>query len=195
MPGKCKFQDAWLEKDIYRDWLMRDVHDIHSARCRACCKFIKLQTMGEAALTSHAGGAGHKAAVCKLMEAQALYRSQSARNIRKSPGDEGSSSPCMPCESNIISIHDANGSVAQVKGTFWPEEEEKQRCGLLQPEEIKTPPFEWSELNHNKNTISIIPSYRILTSQQLLSQQQVVPQSVPPGAEDPLLSLTLQTWA
>lgn len=68
MPGKCKFQDAWLEKDIYKDWLMRDVHDIHSARCRACCKFIKLQTMGEAALTSHAGGAGHKAAVRKLVE-------------------------------------------------------------------------------------------------------------------------------
>lgn len=47
---------------------MKDVHDIHFARCRACCKSIKLQTMGEAALTSHAGGAGHKAAVRKLVE-------------------------------------------------------------------------------------------------------------------------------
>lgn len=47
---------------------MKDTHDIHFARCRACCKSIKLQTMGEAALTSHAGGAGHKAAVHKLME-------------------------------------------------------------------------------------------------------------------------------
>ncbi|XP_040904068.1 uncharacterized protein LOC121188394 [Toxotes jaculatrix] len=68
MPGKCKFQDSWLSKDIYKDWLVKDVQDIHFARCRACCKSIKLQTMGEAALTSHAGGAGHKAAVRKLVE-------------------------------------------------------------------------------------------------------------------------------
>ncbi|KAM7412296.1 hypothetical protein PAMA_021989 [Pampus argenteus] len=68
MPGKCKFQDSWLSKEIYKDWLIKDVQDIHFARCRACCKSIKLQTMGEAALTSHAGGAGHKAAVRKLLE-------------------------------------------------------------------------------------------------------------------------------
>ncbi|XP_028266347.1 uncharacterized protein fsbp isoform X2 [Parambassis ranga] len=68
MPGKCKFQDSWLAKDIYKDWLVKDMHDIHFARCRACCKSIKLQAMGEAALTSHAGGAGHKAAVRKLLE-------------------------------------------------------------------------------------------------------------------------------
>ncbi|XP_041858951.1 uncharacterized protein LOC121651113 [Melanotaenia boesemani] len=68
MPGKCKFQDSWLSKDAFKDWLMKDAHDIHFARCRACCKSIKLQTMGEAALTSHAGGAGHKAAVRKLLE-------------------------------------------------------------------------------------------------------------------------------
>ncbi|KAM3618223.1 uncharacterized protein V6R79_017544 [Siganus canaliculatus] len=68
MPGKCKFQDSWLSKGIYKEWLVKDVQDIHFARCKACCKSIKLQTMGEAALTSHAGGAGHKAAVRKLLE-------------------------------------------------------------------------------------------------------------------------------
>lgn len=68
MPGKCKFQDSWLSKGIYKEWLLKDLQDIHFARCRACCKSIKLQTMGEAALTSHAGGAGHKAAVRKLVE-------------------------------------------------------------------------------------------------------------------------------
>ncbi|XP_061689064.1 uncharacterized protein LOC133507723 isoform X2 [Syngnathoides biaculeatus] len=68
MPGKCKFQESWLSKDVYKNWLVKDTQDIHFARCRACCKSIKLQTMGEAALTSHAGGAGHKAAVRKLME-------------------------------------------------------------------------------------------------------------------------------
>ncbi|XP_029993864.1 uncharacterized protein fsbp isoform X2 [Sphaeramia orbicularis] len=72
MPGKCKFQDSWLSKDIYKEWLVKDGADIHFARCRACCKSIKLQTMGEAALTSHAGGAGHKAAVRKLTEGKVL---------------------------------------------------------------------------------------------------------------------------
>ncbi|CAL8252281.1 unnamed protein product [Arctogadus glacialis] len=69
MPGKCKFQVAWLSKDIYKDWLVKDPQDIQLARCKACCKAIKLQTMGEAALTSHAAGCGHKAAVRKLVEA------------------------------------------------------------------------------------------------------------------------------
>ncbi|CAL8259798.1 unnamed protein product [Gadus morhua 'NCC'] len=68
MPGKCKFQVAWLSKDIYKDWLVKDPQDIQLARCKACCKAIKLQTMGEAALTSHAAGCGHKAAVRKLVE-------------------------------------------------------------------------------------------------------------------------------
>lgn len=72
MPGKCKFQDSWLAKDIYKEWLVKDGADIHFARCRACCKSIKLQTMGEAALTSHAGGAGHKAAVRKLTEGKVM---------------------------------------------------------------------------------------------------------------------------
>ncbi|XP_075995104.1 uncharacterized protein LOC142989459 [Genypterus blacodes] len=71
MPG-CKFQDSWLSKEIYKDWLLKDPQDIHFARCRVCCKSIKLQTMGEAALTSHAGGAGHKAALRKLLEGKLL---------------------------------------------------------------------------------------------------------------------------
>ncbi|XP_051280467.1 uncharacterized protein LOC127376994 isoform X1 [Dicentrarchus labrax] len=78
MPGKCKFQNSWLSKGIYKDWLAKDVQDIHFARCRACGKSIKLRTMGEAALTSHAGGAGHKAAVRKLLEAGNLMMINSA---------------------------------------------------------------------------------------------------------------------
>ena len=73
MPGKCKFQESWLAKDAFKDWLARDADDIHFARCRACCKSIKLQTMGEAALTSHAGGAGHKAAVRKLLQGNLIH--------------------------------------------------------------------------------------------------------------------------
>ncbi|XP_045912183.1 uncharacterized protein LOC123975081 [Micropterus dolomieu] len=84
MPGKCKFQDSWLSKGIYKDWLVKDVQDIHFARCRACCKSIKLQTMGEAALTSHAGGAGHKAAVRKLVEADNLMMINAAEEMNGS---------------------------------------------------------------------------------------------------------------
>ncbi|XP_076598300.1 uncharacterized protein fsbp isoform X2 [Chaetodon auriga] len=84
MPGKCKFQDSWLSKGIYKDWLVKDVQDIHFARCRACCKSIKLQTMGEAALTSHAGGAGHKAAVRKLLEAGNLLMINSSGQVNGS---------------------------------------------------------------------------------------------------------------
>ncbi|XP_034732821.1 uncharacterized protein LOC117947736 [Etheostoma cragini] len=84
MPGKCKFQDSWLSKTIYKDWLVKDVQDIHFARCRACCKSIKLQTMGEAALTSHAGGAGHKTAVRKLMEAGSVMLINAAGQINGS---------------------------------------------------------------------------------------------------------------
>ncbi|XP_030279255.1 uncharacterized protein fsbp isoform X2 [Sparus aurata] len=80
MPGKCKFQDSWLSKGIYKEWLLKDLQDIHFARCRACCKSIKLQTMGEAALTSHAGGAGHKAAVRKLVEGNLMVNSAGQMN-------------------------------------------------------------------------------------------------------------------
>lgn len=83
MPGKCKFQDSWLAKDVYKDWLVKDVQDIHFARCRACCKSIKLQTMGEAALTSHAGGAGHKAAVRKLLEGGSLPVFQTGEHLER----------------------------------------------------------------------------------------------------------------
>ncbi|CAG03261.1 unnamed protein product [Tetraodon nigroviridis] len=60
MPGKCKFQDSWLSKVIYKDWLVKDDHDIHFARCRACCKSIKLQTMGELRSLATQGEPGTK---------------------------------------------------------------------------------------------------------------------------------------
>ncbi|XP_044065644.1 uncharacterized protein LOC122882392 [Siniperca chuatsi] len=98
MPGKCKFQESWLAKGIYKDWLVKDVQDIHFARCRACCKSIKLQTMGEAALTSHAGGAGHKAAVRKLAEAGNLMMINAAGQMNGSVNqDEDSKEQVAIC--------------------------------------------------------------------------------------------------
>ncbi|XP_051805389.1 uncharacterized protein LOC110961714 isoform X3 [Acanthochromis polyacanthus] len=89
MPGKCKFQESWLAKDIYKEWLVKDGQDIHFARCRACSKSIKLQTMGEAALTSHAGGAGHKAAVRKLVEGTSRALSQRLHSSSSEAEDGG----------------------------------------------------------------------------------------------------------
>ncbi|CDQ61371.1 unnamed protein product [Oncorhynchus mykiss] len=66
MPKKCKFQDSWLTKDIYKDWLVKDPREIYMARCRACSKSIKVHAMGEAPVTSHAAGASHRTALCKL---------------------------------------------------------------------------------------------------------------------------------
>ncbi|KAL3974200.1 claudin [Sarotherodon galilaeus] len=95
MPGKCKFQDSWLAKDVYKDWLVKDVQDIHFARCRACCKSIKLQTMGEAALTSHAGGAGHKAAVRKLLEGSLMMTGQVNDSVNQAEDSKEQVAICL----------------------------------------------------------------------------------------------------
>ncbi|CAI5646981.1 unnamed protein product [Oreochromis niloticus] len=95
MPGKCKFQDSWLAKDVYKDWLVKDVQDIHFARCRACCKSIKLQTMGEAALTSHAGGAGHKAAVRKLLEGSLMITGQVNGSVNQAEDSKEQVAICL----------------------------------------------------------------------------------------------------
>lgn len=95
MPGKCKFQDSWLAKDVYKDWLVKDVQDIHFARCRACCKSIKLQTMGEAALTSHAGGAGHKAAVRKLLEGSLMMTGQVNGSVNQAEDSKEQVAICL----------------------------------------------------------------------------------------------------
>nr|XP_046253640.1 uncharacterized protein LOC124063732 isoform X2 [Scatophagus argus] len=114
MPGKCKFQDSWLSKGIYKDWLVKDAHDIHFARCRACCKSIKLQTMGEAALTSHAGGAGHKAAVRKLVEADNLMLINSAGQMNGSVNQTEDSK-------DQVSICLQREALDRITGSDWSE--------------------------------------------------------------------------
>ncbi|KAK0143227.1 hypothetical protein N1851_018653 [Merluccius polli] len=62
MPGKCQFNNVWLHLDKYKTWLEK-VEDPSKARCGLCSKIIDISNMGEAALTSHAKGAKHKAVV------------------------------------------------------------------------------------------------------------------------------------
>ena len=54
MPG-CRFNAHWLENDKYKNWLRRGPND-RQGYCTVCKKDIKLYTMGESALTSHAKG-------------------------------------------------------------------------------------------------------------------------------------------
>ena len=62
MPGKCSFSNVWLHSDKYKSWLEK-TGDNGKAKCAVCNKMFDVSNMGEAALTSHAKGAKHHAAV------------------------------------------------------------------------------------------------------------------------------------
>ncbi|CAN7940621.1 unnamed protein product [Ixodes hexagonus] len=65
MPGKSKFQGAWLYNDDYRDWVAPDTTDQHRATCKPCGKTFDVAAMGESALKSHMKSAKH-AGVMKI---------------------------------------------------------------------------------------------------------------------------------
>ena len=58
MPGKCKFQDAWLKATNYKSWLVKDSNTTR-AKCGLCDRAFDISNMGEAALKSHMKGAKH----------------------------------------------------------------------------------------------------------------------------------------
>jgi hypothetical protein len=55
----CTFQDEWLKKDEYRQWLTRDKLSNTRAQCFLCAKVIDVSTMGASALRSHMEGKKH----------------------------------------------------------------------------------------------------------------------------------------
>ena len=57
MPGKCKYNTAWIAPDP---------HDVSKARCKLCIKSIDLANMGEAALKSHKTSKKHTMSMEKL---------------------------------------------------------------------------------------------------------------------------------
>ena len=59
MPGVWTFNDEWTTEDGLKDWVARDPTDNHKAMCLVCRKSFVIQTMGKAALLSHAKGAKH----------------------------------------------------------------------------------------------------------------------------------------
>ena len=56
MPGNCSFNDVWLHKPVFKEWLRRVEGQQRKARCNACSKEFDIGNMGEAALTSHMDG-------------------------------------------------------------------------------------------------------------------------------------------
>lgn len=56
MPGKCAFNELWLEKSEYQRWLAAVSTDVYKFRCKLCRCTLELACMGESALTSHMKG-------------------------------------------------------------------------------------------------------------------------------------------
>ena len=66
MPGRCHFNERWLEKDAYKSWLRKDDKNSNKAFCFACKKSINLNVMGGSAFVSHMRGKKHEEYVKNL---------------------------------------------------------------------------------------------------------------------------------
>ena len=64
MPGRCHFNEKWLEKDAHKSWLRKDDKNSNKAFCFVCKKSINV--MGESALVSHMRGKKHEEYVKNL---------------------------------------------------------------------------------------------------------------------------------
>ncbi|CAL9690709.1 unnamed protein product [Knipowitschia caucasica] len=62
MPGKCRFNNAWLFVEKYQSWLQKDSDSSH-AKCKLCSKTCDISNMGESALASHMKGKKHELAM------------------------------------------------------------------------------------------------------------------------------------
>jgi len=60
MPGKCRFNDAWLQHEVYSAWILKIPGKPESARCKLCLSNFNIGNMGEAALKSHMKSEKHK---------------------------------------------------------------------------------------------------------------------------------------
>src|SRR4029434_1719930 len=53
MPGKCRFNHAWLQMEKYMSWV-KTGEDPGRAKCRLCCgKTFDISNMGEAAFQQY----------------------------------------------------------------------------------------------------------------------------------------------
>ena len=72
MPGRCHFNEKWLEKKAYtcKSWLRKDVKNSNKAFCFACNKTIDLNVMGKSALVSHMKDNKHEEYVKNLQRSE-----------------------------------------------------------------------------------------------------------------------------
>ena len=61
-----QFIDSWLNGELFKDWLRKDLGDTKIAKCAVCQKTIELSSSGRSALTDHAKGAKHKEVLHKV---------------------------------------------------------------------------------------------------------------------------------
>ena len=54
----CTFQDSWLTRDVYKDWILK-TGEKTMVKCRFCQKAFSIGAMGESALKSHMKGSKH----------------------------------------------------------------------------------------------------------------------------------------
>ena len=55
-----RFNKEWMDKVVYKDWLLPEPSNNTKAKCRLCMRSFSLSNMGEPALKSHAQGKKHQ---------------------------------------------------------------------------------------------------------------------------------------
>ena len=61
-----QFIGSWLNDELFKDWLRKDLGDTKIAKCVGCHKTIELSSSGQSTLTDHAKGVKHKEALHKV---------------------------------------------------------------------------------------------------------------------------------
>jgi len=93
MPGRCHFNEKWLEKDGYKSWLRKDNKNPNKAFCFACKKSIDFNVMGESALVSHMKGKKHEEYIKSLQSNEKttkisdFFSSSASSALAKSTGN------------------------------------------------------------------------------------------------------------
>ena len=59
--GRSRFQNHWMERREFVDWLRRDSNDVFRAYCRVCQLSFDVKNMGEGAVKSNGAEAKHVA--------------------------------------------------------------------------------------------------------------------------------------
>ena len=61
-----QFIDSWLNDELFKDRLRKDLGDTKIAKCVVCHKTIELSSSGRSTLTDHAKGEKHKDTLHKV---------------------------------------------------------------------------------------------------------------------------------